>query len=118
MSTGSHWRSYFECDTRGLKTPLRAQVRRTRIGPRLLVKGAVRNVALKANTNVRALARIIEAVLGGSMFAWAFSREGSAVGWLTRDLDHEEPHGTRITGARASFTSLGAGNKTSTDDGG
>jgi hypothetical protein len=35
-----------------------------------LVKGAVRAVALKANTNVRALARIIEAVLGGSMLAW------------------------------------------------
>jgi hypothetical protein len=67
--TGSRWRSYFECDTRGLKTRVRAQARRTRIGLRLLVKGAVRAVALKANTNVRALARIIEAVLGGSMLA-------------------------------------------------
>jgi hypothetical protein len=68
----------FECDTRGLNTRVRAQARRTRIGLRLLVNGAVRAGALKANTDVRALARIIEAVLGGSMLAWAFYHEGPA----------------------------------------
>jgi polyketide cyclase/dehydrase/lipid transport protein len=66
-----------ECDTRGLNTTrARAQLRRTRMGLRFLVKGVVRAGALKANTDVGALARIIEAVLGGSMLAWAFDHEG------------------------------------------
>lgn len=70
-----------------LNIRVRAQARRTRIGLRLLVKDAVNAGALKANTDVRALARIIEAVLGGSMLAWAFYHEGSAAGWLARDLE-------------------------------
>jgi hypothetical protein len=46
-----------------------------------LVKGATRAVALKANRNIRALTRISEALLGGSMLAWALlSRR--ATGWL------------------------------------
>ncbi|OFW41556.1 MAG: hypothetical protein A3F70_08525 [Acidobacteria bacterium RIFCSPLOWO2_12_FULL_67_14] len=60
------------------------------------MKGAVRAVALKANTNVRALARIIEAVLGGSMLAWAFSHEGPAAATtvatgVARFIEQERP---------------------------
>ena len=70
-----------------LNIRVRAQARRTRIGLRLLVRDAVRAGALKANTDVRALARTIEAVLGGSMLAWAFYHEGPAARWLARDLE-------------------------------
>jgi hypothetical protein len=70
-----------------LNIRVRAQARRTRIGLRLLVRDAVRAGALKANTDVRALARTIEAVFGGSMLAWAFYHEGPAARWLARDLE-------------------------------
>jgi AcrR family transcriptional regulator len=70
-----------------LNIRVRAQARRTRIGLQRLVRDAVRAGALKAKTNVRALARTIEAVLGGSMLAWAFYHEGPAARWLARDLE-------------------------------
>jgi AcrR family transcriptional regulator len=70
-----------------LNVRVRAQARRTRLGLQLLVRDAVGAGALKANTDVRALARTIEAVLAGSMLAWAFYQEGSAARWLARDLE-------------------------------
>jgi AcrR family transcriptional regulator len=70
-----------------LNVRVRAQARRTRRGLRLLVKDAVGAGALKRHTDVRALARTIEAVLGGSLLAWAFYHEGPAVRWLARDLE-------------------------------
>jgi AcrR family transcriptional regulator len=70
-----------------LNLRVRAQAHRTRTGLQLLVRDAVTSGALKANTNVRALARTIEAVLGGSMLAWAFYHEGRAARWLARDLE-------------------------------
>ena len=76
-----------------LTARVRAQARRTRNGLRLLVKDAVRSGALKSDTNVPAFARTIEAVLGGSLLAWAFYREGSSARWLARDLEHVlRPH--------------------------
>ena len=38
-------------------------------------------------TDVRPLARLIEATLRGSFLSWALYREGSAVDWLREDLD-------------------------------
>lgn len=70
-----------------LNTRVRAQARRTRIGLRLLVRDALKAGAVKANTDVRALARTIEAVLAGSLLAWAFYHEGPAARWLARDLE-------------------------------
>jgi AcrR family transcriptional regulator len=70
-----------------LNIRVRAQARRTRTGLRLLIADAVRSGALKPNTDVRALARTIEAVLGGSLLAWAFYHQGPAARWLARDLE-------------------------------
>jgi|SRR5215471_16008759 len=42
---------------------------------------------LDRETDVRALARSVEATLRGSFLNWALYREGSAAGWLRRDLD-------------------------------
>lgn len=70
-----------------------AQARRTRAGLRHLIADAVTEGALAPQTNVRALARTIEAVLAGSLLAWAFYQEGSVVRWLARDLDDAlRPH--------------------------
>ena len=42
---------------------------------------------LRADTNVRALARLIEVTLRGSMLNWTLYRDGSAAHWLREDLD-------------------------------
>jgi AcrR family transcriptional regulator len=70
-----------------------AQARRTREGLRALLADAVEAGALRPGTNVRGLARLIEAVLAGSLLAWAFYRQGSARRWIARDLEAVlEPH--------------------------
>ena len=48
---------------------------------------AVRAGELRADTNVRKLARMIEVTLGGSFLAWTLYRDGSAAEWLRDDLD-------------------------------
>jgi AcrR family transcriptional regulator len=52
-----------------------------------LVADAVAAGELRADTNVHALARMIEVTLGGSFLAWTLYREGSAADWLREDLD-------------------------------
>src|SRR5262245_52615688 len=52
-----------------------------------LVADAIATGELRADTNVQALARMIEVMLGGSFLAWALYREGSAANWLRKDLD-------------------------------
>ena len=42
---------------------------------------------LREDTEVQALARLIEATLRGSFLSWALYREGSAADWLREDLD-------------------------------
>ena len=52
-----------------------------------LIRAAIDAGELSASTKPKALARTIEAVLGGSMLAWSFYREGTAEKWLRKDLD-------------------------------
>jgi AcrR family transcriptional regulator len=42
---------------------------------------------LRVDTNVKAVARMIEVTLGGSFLAWAIHREGTAAEWLGTDLE-------------------------------
>jgi AcrR family transcriptional regulator len=42
---------------------------------------------LRADTRVPALARLIEVTLRGSLLNWTLYRDGSAAGWLRKDLD-------------------------------
>ena len=52
-----------------------------------LVAHAVAAGELRADTNVPALARMIEVTLGGSFLAWTLYRKGSAAEWLREDLE-------------------------------
>jgi len=52
-----------------------------------LVTEAVAQGELRAGTNAKALARMIEVTLGGSFLAWTLHREGSAATRLSEDLD-------------------------------
>jgi AcrR family transcriptional regulator len=52
-----------------------------------LAAAAVAAGELRADTDVKALARTIEVTLGGSFLAWTIYREGSAADWLRDDLD-------------------------------
>jgi hypothetical protein len=48
---------------------------------------AVSRGELRADTDVQALARMIEVTLGGSFLAWTLHREGSAATRFREDLD-------------------------------
>ena len=52
-----------------------------------IVTDVVANGELRAGTDARALARMIEVTLGGSFLAWTLHREGSAATRLRDDLD-------------------------------
>ena len=52
-----------------------------------LVREAIAANELLPTTNVKQLARLVEAVVGGSMMAWAFHQEGTAQKSMRRDLD-------------------------------
>jgi AcrR family transcriptional regulator len=52
-----------------------------------LLRDAVAARELRADTDVRALARLIEVTLRGSFLNWSLYREGSAADWLREDLD-------------------------------
>jgi AcrR family transcriptional regulator len=52
-----------------------------------LIREAIAAGELRPATNPRKLARLIEAVVGGSMLSWAASQEGLAAKWMRRDFE-------------------------------
>ena len=52
-----------------------------------LLRNAVAAGELRAETDVQALARLIEVTLRGSCLNWTLYREGPAADWLREDLD-------------------------------
>jgi AcrR family transcriptional regulator len=70
-----------------LRRHLLRLARETRARYEDLVADASAAGELRADTDVRALARMIEVTLGGSFLAWTLHRDGSAAEWVTRDLD-------------------------------
>lgn len=42
---------------------------------------------LEQGTDTTALARLVEATVGGSLLSWAISQEGTAADWVRRDVD-------------------------------
>ena len=52
-----------------------------------LVADAIGAGELRAETDVRGLARAIEITLEGSFLLWALYQEGSALAWLSEDLN-------------------------------
>jgi AcrR family transcriptional regulator len=75
-----------------------------------LVADAIAGRELRAGTDVRTLARLIEVTLRGSFLGWAVYREGSAFSWLRRDLEamlrpylaprSKDAEGLRMRGAK------------------
>jgi AcrR family transcriptional regulator len=66
---------------------LRKHARATRAAFQKLLEAAKDAGELVPNTDARQLARTIEAVISGSMLSWAVHREGSAAGWMRKDLE-------------------------------
>lgn len=66
---------------------LAVQARATRAGLQELLAAAVAAGELALRTDVRALARTVEALLSGSLLTWAFYHDGPAARWIRADLD-------------------------------
>ena len=66
---------------------LLTHARATRLELQQLIKAAIAAEELSRKTNVRQLARTIEAVIGGSMLSWGLHQEGAAAKWMRQDLD-------------------------------
>ena len=66
---------------------VQAMARATLEELRGLLDAAVAAGELRKCTDTGALARSIQVTVNGSMFTWAFLREGSAGEWMRRDLD-------------------------------
>jgi AcrR family transcriptional regulator len=81
--------SYLQLDLTddNLRKNLAVSARATRDELQKLVREAVAAKELVATTNGRQLARTIEAVIGGSMLAWAYYQEGAAAKWIRDDLN-------------------------------
>lgn len=70
-----------------------AQARASRVELQSLIQDAVHARELVPGTKARTLARTVEAILGGSMMAWAYYQEGTAAQWMRKDLEAVlEPH--------------------------
>ncbi|HBY61577.1 MAG TPA: TetR family transcriptional regulator [Solibacterales bacterium] len=77
---------------------LLANARATRREIESLLRSAVETGELKKDADPRSLARIIEAVIGGSLMSWACFREGPAAAWIRKNLDAVlRPHLVRRT---------------------
>ena len=85
----AHHLAYLQMDLADpdLHHHVRAQARETHAELRALLDEAVAAGELPAGVDAGALARVIEAVVGGSLLAWAFHQEGSPVRWVRTDLD-------------------------------
>lgn len=80
--------SYLQIDLTDpdLRKHLVAQARAARVELQLLIKDAVTAGELVREVNPTRLARTVEAILGGSMMAWAYYDEGTATQWMRDDL--------------------------------
>jgi AcrR family transcriptional regulator len=66
---------------------LATSARQTREELQKLIREAVAAGELTPSVSARQLARTIEAVIGGSMLAWAYYQEGPAAKWIRDDLN-------------------------------
>jgi hypothetical protein len=78
---------YLDMTDADLRRHLVTQARETRAALRGLVSEAIREEELVKTVKPSELARLIEAVVGGSMMSWAAAPEGPASAWMRRDLE-------------------------------
>jgi AcrR family transcriptional regulator len=69
------------------RKPLAKSAQATREELQKLLREAIDAHELVKGTNVKQLARTIEAVIGGSMLSWAFYQEGTPSKWMRDDLN-------------------------------
>jgi len=69
-----------------LRKHLVKNARATRREIEALLESAIAAGELRSDVDVRALARTVEAVIGGSLMSWATYREGKAADWIVRDF--------------------------------
>ena len=69
------------------RASLEAYARSARAELTRLVAEAIEAGALRPGIEPETLARLLEAVLSGSMMTWAHYREGAAADWMERDLE-------------------------------
>jgi AcrR family transcriptional regulator len=81
--------SYLQIDLTDpdLRKHLVAQARASRAELQSIIKDAIAAGELVREANPTRLARTVEAILGGSMMAWAYYEEGSATQWMRDDLE-------------------------------
>lgn len=70
-----------------LRENLLVQSRATRVALEELVREAIERRELGARTEPARLARVLESIIGGSLFSWAVYREGSAKRFLRDQVD-------------------------------
>jgi len=78
---------YVDLTDADLRRHLVSHARTTRAALQTLIADAVRAGELARRTKPTDLARLVEAVISGSMMSWAFTPEGTARAWIRRDLD-------------------------------
>jgi hypothetical protein len=61
--------------------------RASRVELQRIIDEAIEAGELRRDTDSRQLARTVEAVVGGSMMAWAYYEEGTAARYMRHDLD-------------------------------
>ena len=84
----AHQLAYFQVDLtdRDFHQHTLTMARATQAALVALLRGAVDAGELRRQTDLAALARSIQAMLGGSLMSWAVLREGTASDWITADL--------------------------------
>lgn len=81
--------SYLQIDLtdEDFRRNLEKSARATRVELQNLIREAIAAKELVPSTNVKQLARTVEAVIGGSMLGWAQYREGTAAKYMRDDLN-------------------------------
>lgn len=81
--------SYLQVDLTDpdFRTHLVKHARASRVELEKIIEEAIAAGELARGTDARQLARTVEAVVGGSMMAWAYYEEGPAAHWMRHDLD-------------------------------
>ena len=81
-----------------------------------LLKAAIAAGELRRDVDVRALARTVETVIGGSLMSWATYREGKAVDWIGQDVEAVLAPWLRRLRSRGASASLGTRAEGSDDE--
>ena len=81
--------SYLQVDLTDpdFRTHLVKHARASRVELEKIIDDAIAAGELARGTESRQLARTVEAVVGGSMMAWAYYEQGTAAHWMRHDLD-------------------------------